>query len=169
MHDCGQAFLRVINDILDYSKLDAGKLQLESVDFTVESQLKSLTDLLRAHLTDFADRSGGAGRNAFTPSLPHALTSSATEELSRALRARKYCSYGRLPATREIRRSERGAKKRLPIVARTADAQIEGQTACPASGMEDYVSQPTSLARLRAVLDRGLPEPVVARPTAPMA
>jgi PAS domain S-box-containing protein len=52
VRDSGQSLLRVINDILDYSKLDAGKLQLESVPFDVESQIKSVTDLLRAQIVD---------------------------------------------------------------------------------------------------------------------
>jgi CheY-like chemotaxis protein len=66
-------------------------------------------------------------------------------------------------ATREIRRFERGTEKHMPIVAMTADAQVEDQTACLAVGMDDYISKPASLARLRAVLDRWLPEPPMRR------
>jgi two-component system, sensor histidine kinase and response regulator len=62
-------------------------------------------------------------------------------------------------ATREIRRFERATEKHLPIVAMTADAQVEDRMACLASGMDDYVSKPANLARLRTVLDRWLPEP----------
>jgi PAS domain S-box-containing protein len=61
-------------------------------------------------------------------------------------------------ATRELRRLERGGTRRLPIVAMTADAQVEDQTACLAAGMDDYLSKPSSLAQLHAVLDRWLPQ-----------
>jgi PAS domain S-box-containing protein len=60
-------------------------------------------------------------------------------------------------ATREIRRLESGSERRLPIVAMTADAQVQDQTACLAAGMDDYLSKPSSLAQIRAVLERWLP------------
>ncbi|MBD5653777.1 MAG: response regulator [Candidatus Eremiobacteraeota bacterium] len=61
-------------------------------------------------------------------------------------------------ATRELRRLEHGGRRRLRIVAMTADAQIEDQAACLAAGMDDYLSKPSSLAQLHAMLDRWLPE-----------
>ncbi len=60
-------------------------------------------------------------------------------------------------ATREIRRMEAGGARRLPIVAITADARTEDHQNCLRAGMDDYVSKPTSLESLRAVLDRWLP------------
>ncbi|MBD5656067.1 MAG: response regulator, partial [Candidatus Eremiobacteraeota bacterium] len=62
-------------------------------------------------------------------------------------------------ATQAIRRLELGGERRLPIVAMTADAQMEDQTACLAAGMDDYLSKPVSLAQLSEVLARWLPIP----------
>jgi response regulator RpfG family c-di-GMP phosphodiesterase len=62
-------------------------------------------------------------------------------------------------ATQEIRRLEQGHARHLPIVAMTADARNEDHQNCLRAGMDDYVSKPTSLESLRAVLDRWLPSP----------
>ncbi len=62
-------------------------------------------------------------------------------------------------ATREIRRLEAGGTRHLPIVAMTADARDEDHQNCLRAGMDDYVSKPTSLESLRAVLHRWLPSP----------
>jgi PAS domain S-box-containing protein len=62
-------------------------------------------------------------------------------------------------ATQEIRQLESGTGRHLPIVAMTADARTEDHQNCLRAGMDDYVSKPTSLDSLRAVLDRWLPNP----------
>ena len=38
--------LRIINDILDYSKMEAGKLELETLDFNIRSTLEDVSDVL---------------------------------------------------------------------------------------------------------------------------
>ncbi len=48
VRDSGQSLLRVLNDILDYSKIEAGKLELESVHFDLVGQIDSVVELLRA-------------------------------------------------------------------------------------------------------------------------
>ena len=48
MRDSGQSLLRVLNDILDYSKIEAGKVDVEIVDFNVPRQVHSVVELLQS-------------------------------------------------------------------------------------------------------------------------
>ena len=63
-----------------------------------------------------------------------------------------------------IRRREAGGGRRLPIVALTADAQPADLQRCLDVGMDDYLTKPVPLDRLRALLERHLP---AAAPTPP--
>ncbi|HWN48081.1 MAG TPA: ATP-binding protein, partial [Steroidobacteraceae bacterium] len=58
-----------------------------------------------------------------------------------------------LAAARAIRVAEAGGS-RVPIVALTGNAMPGDREACVASGMDDYLAKPFSLAALRAMLDR---------------
>lgn len=51
MRGSGQHLLRVINDILNFSRLEAGKLELESTNFHLEDLIDSVVDMVwdRAH------------------------------------------------------------------------------------------------------------------------
>ncbi|MES2770690.1 MAG: ATP-binding protein [Pseudomonadota bacterium] len=46
----GEALLSIINDILDYSKIEAKKLSLESVDFSLPELLREVEQLFTAHV-----------------------------------------------------------------------------------------------------------------------
>ncbi len=48
----GQALLRILNDILDLSKLDAGKVALESAPFRLEALLRQVTELFALAAAD---------------------------------------------------------------------------------------------------------------------
>jgi signal transduction histidine kinase/DNA-binding response OmpR family regulator len=48
VQESAEALLGVINDILDISKLDAGKVELESIDFNLVDTVESVTTLLTA-------------------------------------------------------------------------------------------------------------------------
>ncbi len=54
VHRSATALLRIIDDILDISKLDAGKLELETIDFNLTDTVESAT-----HLFEFQARAKG--------------------------------------------------------------------------------------------------------------
>ena len=51
VHSSGQALLGLIDDILDFSKVEAGKLDLETIDFDLRTTVEGVADMLgaRAH------------------------------------------------------------------------------------------------------------------------
>ena len=59
-----------------------------------------------------------------------------------------------LAATSEIRRREARRGTRVPIVAMTANAMPEDESACLAAGMDDYASKPVKLTLLSEMLSR---------------
>lgn len=61
-----------------------------------------------------------------------------------------------LETTRQLRVLERERARRIPVVALTADTTAEGQAACQAAGMDDYLSKPIDPTRLRHCLARWL-------------
>ncbi|MBF0399262.1 MAG: response regulator [Magnetococcales bacterium] len=46
VHNSATALLRIINDILDYSKIEAGRMDMESIDFTLEEVLGNLASVV---------------------------------------------------------------------------------------------------------------------------
>ncbi|MDR6294054.1 MULTISPECIES: hybrid sensor histidine kinase/response regulator [Inquilinus] len=59
--------------------------------------------------------------------------------------------------TRRIREAERAGRRRIPIVAVTANVLAGEAERCRAAGMDDYVGKPVQLARLQEVLQRWFP------------
>ncbi|MCS6897690.1 MAG: response regulator [Nitrospira sp.] len=54
VRQCGESLLRVINDVLEYSKIEAGKLELESLDFDLRSAVEDA-------LAQFAQQAAAKG------------------------------------------------------------------------------------------------------------
>jgi len=61
-----------------------------------------------------------------------------------------------LEATAEIRRRERGGRRRVPIIAMTAHSMESDRERCLDAGMDDYASKPIRPRDLHAALQRGL-------------
>jgi PAS domain S-box-containing protein len=47
VHSSGEALLRIIDDVLDLSKVEAGRLELEAIDFDLHGALRHACDLFR--------------------------------------------------------------------------------------------------------------------------
>lgn len=52
IHNSGQALLGIINDILDYSKIEAGKLELEAVEFNLEDVMDECVSVFALRSSD---------------------------------------------------------------------------------------------------------------------
>ena len=57
-------------------------------------------------------------------------------------------------ATAAIRQAEKASGRRAVIVALTAHAMKGDREQCLASGMDDYLTKPVTLAMLRGVLEK---------------
>ncbi|MCG8672463.1 MAG: response regulator [Pseudomonadales bacterium] len=67
IHSSGKALLGVINDILDYSKIEAGKMQIESISFSLENLLNECASMF----TVAADEKGLDLLCELDPNAPH--------------------------------------------------------------------------------------------------
>ncbi len=59
-----------------------------------------------------------------------------------------------LEATRRLRAKERGTGRHLPVVALTANAMKGDDQLCLQAGMDDYLTKPVDVERLRESLAR---------------
>ncbi len=69
VHDSGQALLTIINDILDLSRMEAGRLELDSIDFDLASLLRRALAVVEPR----AREKGLALRLSIAPDVPQLL------------------------------------------------------------------------------------------------
>ena len=69
IHTSSKALLSIINDILDYSKVEAGRLELDAVEFRLEELLRNVADLFSVH----ADEKGLEMMVEIAPGIPPLL------------------------------------------------------------------------------------------------
>ncbi len=60
-------------------------------------------------------------------------------------------------ATKLIRKAERLSGEHVPIIAMTANAMEGDRDLCIAAGMDDYLSKPVDMAKLRELIECWLP------------
>jgi two-component system, sensor histidine kinase len=104
-HTCAFSLLRIINDILDMSKIEAGKLDLETVDFDLHGLLHQVRQLWAQE----AARKRLALDLDISPELPHYVTGDPTR-LSQILtnlvsNALKFTERGSVRITAECKRA----------------------------------------------------------------
>ncbi|HWQ30671.1 MAG TPA: ATP-binding protein, partial [Negativicutes bacterium] len=72
--NCTDSLLNVINDVLDFSKMEAGKFALESIEFDIKTLLY---DIVKVHSVN-AKKKGLEFRYSFTPGIPRYLVGDPT-------------------------------------------------------------------------------------------
>jgi len=99
VRDSADAMLSVINDILDISKLEAGKVRLEIIDYDLETLVASICDLMRPRAAD----KGIAYGVTIAPTLPRRLRGDPTRVrqvlLNLASNAIKFTDRGKVSLT----------------------------------------------------------------------
>ena len=155
MRDSGNALLRVINDILDLSKIEAGHLELDDADFEVVTVVESVAALL----TPQANAKQIVLMTSIAPDVPKVVGGDAGRVRQVLVNlignAIKFTERGSGVASfARAKRSRRSGRRSLRS---PANARAEDCEACLAAGMDDYLSKPVALADLRRMLVAWLP------------
>jgi len=102
VHQSGDALLSVLNDILDFTKIEAGRLELEQADFNVRALVEGVVSLLSAR----AQEKGLSLTVAAKPDLPERLMGDPTRLRQILLNllgnAVKFTEYGEISVSLEV-------------------------------------------------------------------
>lgn len=123
-HSSAKALLGILNDILDYSKIEAGKLTLEQRDFSLDGVLKSVMDKISYQ----AESKGLELFMSVSPDVPDSLNGDAMR-LEQALvnltgNAVKFTEKGEVVLSVEMAESGPKAKDRLRLLFNIRDTGI---------------------------------------------
>jgi len=102
VHQSGDALLSVLNDILDFTKIEAGRLELEQADFNVRALVEGVVSLLFAR----AQEKGLSLTVTAKPDLPERLMGDSTRLRQILLNllgnAVKFTEYGEISVSLEV-------------------------------------------------------------------
>ena len=102
VHQSGDALLSVLNDILDFTKIEAGRLELEQADFNVRALVEGVVSLLSAR----AQEKGLSLTVMAKPDLPERLMGDSTRLRQILLNllgnAVKFTEYGEISVSLEV-------------------------------------------------------------------
>jgi len=102
VHQSGDALLSVLNDILDFTKIEAGRLELEQADFNVRALVEGVVSLLFAR----AQEKGLSLTVMAKPDLPERLMGDSTRLRQILLNllgnAVKFTEYGEISVSLEV-------------------------------------------------------------------
>jgi len=74
VYDSGHALMRLLNDILDLSKLEVGKLEIEEIDFSIDDEIVQVFDILKPKI----EKKEITLSKTISPELPDAIKSDPT-------------------------------------------------------------------------------------------
>ncbi len=116
-----------------------------------DHEINQKVAILLLHRMGFEAHMANNGKEAFK------ILSKSTHPYSLVLMDVQMPVMGGLEAARQIRKSEIGSGKHVPIIAMTAHVLEGSQEACFASGMDDYISKPIDQTILLETIEKWLP------------
>ena len=146
VHDSAEALLTLINDILDISKLEAGKIELEAIDFDLVEMVEAAVGLFRPKASekqiDLRVAIDPAARSGFCGD-PTRLRQVLLNLVGNAVKFTERGSVSLTVAPRAPRRKKDAARLRFEI----ADTGIGMPKAASATLFEKFSQADTSITR----------------------
>ena len=128
MKTSGDALLSLIEELLDYSKIEAGKIDLEHRPFALPTLIENITELLPPRRHHHQRRSGAGILAVGQIQMPQ---------------------LNGIETTKRIRALEAGeGGRQTPILALTANTLVEDRYACFEAGMDGFLIKPLDREKL---------------------